>query len=39
MAAAPSTQAYTCIGGDFSTGDLVHIPSGNYASITVVGAC
>ena len=39
MAAASSTQAYTCTGGDFSTGDLVHIPSGDYASITVAGAC
>jgi hypothetical protein len=37
--AAPAPSAYTCTGGDFSTGDLVHIPSGTYASITVDGAC
>jgi hypothetical protein len=39
MAAAPSAPAYTCTGGDFSTFDFVHIPSGDYASITVAGAC
>ncbi|MCU0264324.1 MAG: hypothetical protein MUF09_11770 [Candidatus Nanopelagicales bacterium] len=39
MAGAPSTQAYTCTGGDFSTGNMVHIPSGNYSSLTVAGAC
>jgi hypothetical protein len=31
--------AYTCTGGDFATGNLTSIPSGNYASITVTGAC
>jgi hypothetical protein len=31
--------AYTCTGGDFASGNLTHIPSGNYASITVRGAC
>lgn len=39
MAAAPSTQAYTCTGGDFSAGNMAHIPSGNYSSLTVAGAC
>ena len=39
IAAASSPKAYTCTGGDFFTGDLVHIPSGAYASITVAGAC
>lgn len=39
--AAKSTppMAYTCTGGDFASGNLTHIPSGNYASITVTGAC
>ena len=31
--------AYTCTGGDFATGNLINIPSGIYASITVTGAC
>jgi hypothetical protein len=31
--------AYTCTGGDFASGNLTPIPSGNYASITVTGAC
>jgi hypothetical protein len=41
MAAVPSTApiAYTCTGGDFASGNLVSIPSGNYASLTVTGAC
>lgn len=34
---APS--AYTCTGGDFASGNLIPIPSGTYASITVKGAC
>jgi hypothetical protein len=38
MAAASSAPAYTCTGGVFPTG-MVHIPSGDYASITVAGAC
>lgn len=37
--AAPAPPAYTCSGGDFSTFDLVHIPGGDYSSITVTGAC
>ena len=40
--AAPSPQsarAYTCTGGDLSTGDFVHVPSGTYASLTIAGAC
>ena len=36
---AHSSHRYTCTGGDFSTMDLVPIPSGNYESITVEGAC
>jgi hypothetical protein len=41
MAAPPSSglTAYTCSGGDFATGNVVDIPSGNYSSITVAGAC
>ncbi|HET9646763.1 MAG TPA: hypothetical protein VFP34_00840 [Microlunatus sp.] len=41
MAAASSTAptAYTCTGGDFASGSFTTIPSGNYASITVTGAC
>ena len=31
--------AYTCAGGDFASGNFISIPSGNYASITVTGAC
>jgi hypothetical protein len=39
-ASATTTPApYTCTGGDFSTGDFVHIPSGTYSRITVAGAC
>ena len=38
MAAAPSAPAYTCTGGEFPFA-MVHIPSGDYASITVAGAC
>ena len=39
VAAASSTPtAYTCTGGDFAQGPH-SIPSGNYASITVTGAC
>jgi hypothetical protein len=34
-----SPDHYTCTGGDFSTFDLVPIPSGHYESITVKGAC
>jgi hypothetical protein len=37
--AAPSGSAYTCTGGDFSSGTFTTIPSGNYASITVAGVC
>jgi hypothetical protein len=32
-------RAYICRGGDFATGTFTTIPSGNYASITVTGAC
>ena len=32
-------MAYTCTGGDFASGTFTSIPSGNYASITVKGAC
>jgi hypothetical protein len=32
-------RAYTCAGGDFASGNLIDIPSGNYSSITVTGAC
>jgi hypothetical protein len=38
MAAASSAPAYTCTGGEFP-GDMVPIPPGHYASITVAGAC
>ena len=38
MAAAPSAPAYTCTGGEFPE-NMVHIQPGNYASITVAGAC
>jgi hypothetical protein len=31
--------AYTCAGGDLASGHFISIPSGNYASITVKGAC
>jgi hypothetical protein len=34
-----SPTTYTCTGGDFASGNLTHIPAGNYASITVTGAC
>src|SRR3984957_21250282 len=37
--AAPSNTAYTCSGGDLASGNFISIPSGNYASITVTGAC
>ena len=30
---------YTCAGGDLASGNFISIPSGNYASITVTGAC
>ena len=36
---ADSPHHYTCTGGNFSTGNLTHIHSGTYASVTVVGAC
>ena len=41
MAGPPDTaaMAYTCSGGDFATGNFTSIPTGNYASITVTGAC
>jgi acetyltransferase-like isoleucine patch superfamily enzyme len=39
VAAAEPPPAYTCTGGDFSTGDFVHIGSGNWASVTIAGAC
>jgi len=32
-------RPYTCTGGDFASGNFTTIPSGNYASITVTGAC
>lgn len=32
-------KPYTCSGGDFASGNLTPIPSGNYSSITVTGAC
>ncbi len=35
----PFPKAYTCTGGDFASGKFTSIPSGNYASITVKGAC
>jgi hypothetical protein len=34
-----SPHRYVCRGGDFATMDLVPIPSGNYKTITVKGAC
>ena len=37
--AAPTPGAYTCTGGDFSTGDFVPVPSGTYSSLTIAGAC
>jgi hypothetical protein len=41
--AAPSGNALTCTGGTFtgdpSTSTFVHIPSGNYSSITIAGVC
>jgi hypothetical protein len=37
--AATRPAAYTCAGGDFSTGDFVPVPSGTYASVTIAGAC
>jgi hypothetical protein len=39
VTAAPTPAPYTCAGGDFSTFDFIPIPSGDYASITVTGAC
>jgi hypothetical protein len=39
MAAGPAPSAFTCSGGDFSTGTFTSIPSGTYASITVAGVC
>ena len=30
---------YKCAGGDLASGNFISIPSGNYASITVTGAC
>ncbi len=41
MGAAHSSSAataYTCSGGSFPT-NVIDIPSGNYASLTVAGAC
>jgi hypothetical protein len=35
----PAPIAYTCTGGDLATGTFTSIPSGNYARITVKGAC
>ena len=32
-------MAYTCTGGNFTTGKFTSIPSGNYARITVKGVC
>jgi hypothetical protein len=32
-------HAYTCTGGDFSTGTFVHVPSGHYSQLTIAGAC
>jgi hypothetical protein len=39
MAAGPGPAAYTCAGGDFTTGSFTSIPGGTYASITVTGVC
>ncbi|HET7901938.1 MAG TPA: hypothetical protein VFL59_12195 [Candidatus Nanopelagicales bacterium] len=39
VSAATSPPSYTCTGGDFATGNLVHIHSGTYASLTIAGAC
>lgn len=41
MAATRHTprERYTCTGGDFASGNLTHIPSGEYSTITVKGAC
>jgi hypothetical protein len=36
---ADEQHAYTCTGGDFSTVDFVHVPSGHYSSLTIAGAC
>jgi hypothetical protein len=38
MAGAPSGSAYTCTGGEFPL-NMKRIPPGNYASVTVAGAC
>jgi hypothetical protein len=41
--AAPGGTALTCTGGTFtgdpSTSTFIHIPSGNYSSITIAGFC
>ena len=37
--AVPTPVAYTCSGGDPSSFVFVHVPSGDYSSITVTGAC
>lgn len=39
MAAGSGPTAYTCAGGDLTSGTFIRIPSGNYASITVTGVC
>lgn len=38
MAGAPTGKAYTCTGGEFPL-NMKRIPPGNYASVTVAGAC
>jgi hypothetical protein len=35
----PPPRPYVCRGGDLASGNLTPIPSGNYVSITVTGAC
>jgi hypothetical protein len=39
MAAGAGLSTYTCAGGDFATGTFTTIPSGSYASITIIGVC
>jgi hypothetical protein len=34
-----SPEEFRCTGGDFASGNLIPIPSGNYSRITVTGAC
>jgi hypothetical protein len=39
IASAAPGNNYTCSGGDFASGTFTSIPPGNYARITVTGAC